>query len=75
MVNSLQMKSIFVLLCTTWVFIKLGMQVLVFNVELVVDTVHCSHQSKGPHGCSNEQTHFGIVFVHMGICCEINTTE
>lgn len=67
---NLQIKSVFVLLHTTWVFIKLGVQVLVFGVELVVDTVHRSHQGKGSHGCSDEQTHFAIVFVHMGICCE-----
>lgn len=64
-----------VLLRTTWVFVKLGVQVLVFGVELVVDTVDCSHQSEGPHCRGDEETHFGIIFVYMGICFDTNTSE
>lgn len=52
----------------TCVVIKLGVQVLLFGVEFVVDTVHCNHQSEGTNGCGNEQTHFGTVFVQAGIC-------
>lgn len=50
---------------STWVIVELGVQVLLFGVELVVDAVHCSHQSERSHRGSDEQTYFGIIFVSM----------
>lgn len=47
----------------TRVVVQLRVQVLLLAVEFGVDAVNGSNQGKGPDACSDEEAHFGTIFV------------
>lgn len=52
----------------TWVFLKLGMQIWLFVVELVVDAVHDGHQGARSSRRGDKEGHLGVVLVDVGVC-------